>query len=50
VTQVVNETPTAIPGGVVTGTVRQQADGLRIAALHVLLDTMTSDAFANVRG
>jgi hypothetical protein len=50
VTQVMNETPTAIPGGVVTGTVRQEPDGLHIAALHVVLDTMTSDVFANVRG
>jgi hypothetical protein len=49
VTQVLNEAPAAIPGGVVTGTVRQEPEGLRIAALHVVLDTMTSDVFANVR-
>ena len=50
VNQVVDEMPSPIPGGIVTGTVRQEADGLRIAALHIVLDTMTSDVFANVRG
>jgi SnoaL-like domain len=49
VTQIANESPVAIPGGVVTGTVRVTAGELRIAAMHVVLDTMTSDVFANVR-
>jgi SnoaL-like domain len=50
VTQITDESPVAIPGGVVSGTVRQEPAGLRISALHVVLDTMTSDVFANVRG
>jgi hypothetical protein len=51
VNQVMDEMPSPIPGGVVTGTVRRDADGvLRIAALHIVLDTMTSDVFAKVRG
>jgi len=51
VTQVVDEMPSPIPGGIVTGTVRRDAEGvLRIAAVHIVLDTMTSDVFANVRG
>jgi hypothetical protein len=48
--QVVDEMPSPIPGGIVTGTVRREADGLRIAALHIVLDTMTSDVFAKVKG
>jgi hypothetical protein len=50
VTQVANESPVSIPGGVVTGAVRLEPDALRISELHVVLDTMTSDVFANVRG
>jgi hypothetical protein len=49
VTQVANEAPVAIPGGVVNGAVRREPDGIRISELHVVLDTMTSDVFANVR-
>jgi hypothetical protein len=49
VTQVVNEAPASIPGGVVRGTVRETADGLRISELVVVLDTMTSDVFSSVR-
>ena len=50
VTQVVNESPASIPGGVVTGTVRREGNDVRIAELHVVLDTMTSDVFSNVKG
>jgi SnoaL-like domain len=51
VNQVADEMPSPIPGGVVTGTVRRESDGvLRIAAMHVVLDTLTSDVFATVRG
>lgn len=50
VTQVVNEMPSPIPGGVVRGVVRLEGDALRIAELHIVLDTMTSDVFANVKG
>ena len=50
VTHVVAEMPAGIPGGVVRGVVRQESDGLRIAALHVVLDTITSEAFATVKG
>jgi hypothetical protein len=49
VTQVTNETPVAIPGGVVRGTVREEAGGLRICELAVVLDTMTSDVFSAVK-
>jgi hypothetical protein len=49
VTHVVNEAPESIPGGIVRGTVRQEADGLRICELAVVLDTMTSDVFSTVR-
>jgi hypothetical protein len=48
VTQVVNESPAPIPGGIVTGTVRAEGNVVRIAAMHVVLDTMTSDIFSNV--
>jgi hypothetical protein len=50
VTQVMNESPVPIPGGIVTGTVRVENDRLRIAAMHVVLDTMTSDVFSTVKG
>jgi hypothetical protein len=50
VTQVMNESPAPIPGGIVTGTVRDENGALRIAAMHVVLDTMTSDIFSTVRG
>jgi hypothetical protein len=49
VTQITNESPVAIPGGIVSGAVRQEPAGLRVSALDVILDTMTSDVFANVR-
>src|SRR5690349_12047758 len=49
VTQVVNEAPASIPGGIVRGTVRKTEHGLRIATLEVVLDTMTSDVFSSVR-
>lgn len=50
VTHVVDEMPAAIPGGVVRGVVRREAGTLRLAALDVVLDTMASDLFANVKG
>jgi hypothetical protein len=50
VTQVAQESPVNIPGGVVRGTVRRDAHGLRIAALAIVLDTMTSDVFSAVKG
>ena len=49
VTQVMNESPVNIPGGIVTGTVRREGDMLRIAELNVVLDTMTSDVFSTVK-
>jgi hypothetical protein len=49
VTQVMNEAPVSIPGGIVRGVVRQEADGLRISELAVVLDTMTSDVFSAVK-
>ncbi|HEX5094612.1 MAG TPA: nuclear transport factor 2 family protein [Acidimicrobiia bacterium] len=49
VTQVVNEMPAAIPGGIVTGVVREADDGVRIAKMDVVLDTMTSDVFSTVK-
>ena len=49
VTHVVNETPASIPGGIVRGAVREDADGLRISELSVVLDTMTSDVFSAVK-
>jgi hypothetical protein len=49
VTQVVNEAPASLPGGIVRGAVRQEAGGLRISELSVVLDTMTSDVFATVK-
>lgn len=50
VTHVVDEMPAPIPGGVVRGVVRQEAGRLRIAEMHVVLDTMTSQAFSTVKG
>jgi SnoaL-like protein len=41
VTQIV-EGVSNLSTGIVTGTVRQEGDDLRLAALHVVLDTMTS--------
>ena len=49
VTQIANEMPVPIPGGIVRGTVREEHGGLRIAALHVVLDTMTSDVYSAVK-
>jgi SnoaL-like domain len=50
VTHVVDEMPAPIPGGVVTGLMRANPDGLRLAELHVVLDTMTSQAMSSVLG
>jgi hypothetical protein len=50
VTQVMNEFPAGLPSGIVPGAVRKEGDRLLISALHVVLDTMTSDVFSNVRG
>jgi hypothetical protein len=49
VTQMANEAPVNLPSGVVRGTVRQEPNGLRISALAVVLDTMTSGLFSDVR-
>lgn len=49
VTQIVNESPAPIPGGIVRGVVRVEDGTLRIAEMHVVLDTMTSDVFSNVK-
>lgn len=49
VTQVVNEMPSSLPGGVVRGNVRQVGGVLMIASMDVVLDTITSDLFAIVR-
>jgi hypothetical protein len=48
VTHVVDEMPAGIPGGIVRGRVRAEPDGLRLAALHVVLDTMTSQPLSAV--
>jgi hypothetical protein len=42
VTQVQAVSPVFVPGGVVEGAVRAEGDGLRIAELIVILDTMDS--------
>jgi ketosteroid isomerase-like protein len=49
VTHVLNEAPASLPGGIVRGAVRQEAEGLRISELAVVLDTMTSDVFSTVK-
>jgi len=49
VTQVMNESPVSVPGGIVTGTVRREGDMLRIAEFNVVLDTMNSDVFSNIK-
>jgi hypothetical protein len=49
VTQVANETPVSIPGGIVRGSVRNENGELRISELFVVLDTMTSDVFSTVK-
>jgi hypothetical protein len=48
VTHVVDEMPAPIPGGVVRGVVRAEPDRLRLAELHVVLDTMTSQPMSAV--
>jgi hypothetical protein len=50
VTHVVDEMPAPIPGGVVRGVVRADPDRLRLAELHVVLDTMTSQPMSEVVG
>jgi hypothetical protein len=42
VTHVVGGMPAALPGGVVTGTVRAEAGVLRLAELAMVLDTQDS--------
>ncbi len=49
VTQVMNEMPSSLPGGIVRGTVRQVGEDLLIASMDVVLDTMTSEPFSAVR-
>ena len=41
-TQVKDVFPAFVPGGIVEGAVRAEGDGLRIAELVVILDTMDS--------
>src|SRR4051794_7581580 len=48
VTHVVDELPANLPSGVVRGVVRADADRLRLAELHVVLDTMTSQPLSAV--
>lgn len=48
VTHVVDEMPANIPGGVVRGVVRAEPERLRLAELHVVLDTMTSQPMSAV--
>ena len=50
VTHIVEEMPAGIPGGVVTGVVRRNDGVLRLAELHVVLDTETSQTFSTVKG
>src|SRR5205814_696806 len=50
VTQVVDMQVVGLPAGIVRGVERREADGaLRIAALEVVLDTMTSRPFGDLR-
>jgi len=49
VTHVVDQMPASIPGGVVRGKVRQLSEGLRICEFGMVLDTMTSQTFSEVR-
>ncbi len=49
VTQVVDLQVVPIPGGIVNGAVRVVDGQLRICDLEVVLDTMTSQAFRDVR-
>jgi len=49
VTQMMNESPVSIPGGIVRGAVRLENGALRISELSVVLDTMTSDVFSTVK-
>ena len=49
VSQIVNEMPSPLPGGVVHGVIRKEPDALRIAALELVLDTMESKLFSEVR-
>jgi hypothetical protein len=49
VTQVVDLQVTTVPAGIVRGAVRQEDGALRICELEVVLDTMTSQLFREVR-
>jgi hypothetical protein len=49
VTQIVNGSPSPIPGGIVNGTVRTVDGELCVSELEVVLDTMESVAFRDVR-
>jgi hypothetical protein len=49
VTQIVNGSPSPVPGGIVNGTVRKVDGELRIGELEVVLDTADSVAFNDVR-
>ena len=49
VTQVIDLQVVGVPAGIVRGAVRRDDDGLRICELEVILDTMTSRPFRDVR-
>jgi hypothetical protein len=49
VTQVVDLQVTTVPAGIVRGAVRQEDGALRISAMEVVLDTVTSQPFRDVR-
>ena len=49
VTHIVGGQVAPLPGGIVNGTVRIDGDDLRICALEVVLDTMESGTFRDVK-
>lgn len=49
VTHIVDSAVTNLSSGICTGTVREEDGAPRLAALHVVLDTMISDVFTTVR-
>lgn len=49
VTQVIDLQIVGVPAGIVRGAVRKDDHGLRICELEVILDTMTSQPFREVR-
>ena len=49
VTHMVNGAPATLPAGIVTGATRMVGGKLKIAELHVILDTMESVVFSSIR-